>query len=116
MKDSIFHVPIANDFIDLEQLVRISSISFSDFAGTVGLELTYMFRKDRESIFIRATELFAPDEMKKYEGYRLADVMNHTPSNEKGRQFEQDAVKAFDEKVRTPIYDAWKTYRESKSK
>lgn len=116
MKDSIFHVPIANDFIDLEQLFHISPISFSNFGETVGVQLSYMFTKDKVSIHVRARELFSEEEMKAYDGYKLTVPALEVTGNVMGVKFSQDSIRAFDEKVRTPIYNAWKTYRESKSK
>jgi len=116
MKDSIFFVPVAEDFIDLEHLLRISSISFSSLGHTVGIELTYMFMKEKTSIFVSARELFTPEEMKQYEDYKISSPVFSQVGNELGEKFRVDSLKKFEEKVRLPIYNAWNDYRNSKIK
>lgn len=115
MKDSIFHVPIAEDFIDLEQLFRISRPSFSSFEH-VFVNLKYLFHKEEIVVGVRARDLFDSEEMKQYDGYQIGNPMNFSGGNELGEKFKEGAIKKFEEKVRLPIYNAWKEYRESKNK
>lgn len=115
MKDSILHVPIADDFIDLEHLFHIGKSSFGTYYH-VSANLKYLFHKEEIVIGVRSRDLFDSEEMKAYEGYQIGSPANFTAGNELGEKFKEDAVKKFEEKVRLPIYNAWKAYRESKNK
>ena len=114
MKESIYFVPIAEDFIDLEHLLHISPIEFSLAYERLFIELRYMFQKEKIVIGVRARDLFDDKDMERYEGYRLDSPMNFAGGNELGQQYRRDAIRVFEARVREPIADAWKKYRESK--
>jgi hypothetical protein len=117
MKDSIYNVPIAKDFIDLEHLLHISPIVFHSAYEKVSVELKYMFRKDAEIISVRARDLFTEEERGgKYHGYKLNSPTNFSAGNELGQEYMKEAIKRFEEKVRLLIYNAWNDYRNSKIK
>jgi hypothetical protein len=117
MKDSIYNVPIANDFIDLEHLLHISPTIFHSSYEKVSVELKYMFRKDAEIISVRARDLFTEEERTaKYHGYKLDSPTNFSVGNELGQEYMKEAIKRFEEEVRMPISDVWKSYRNQKNK
>jgi hypothetical protein len=114
MKESIYFVPIAGDFIDLEHLLHISPIEFRSAYEQVYIELRYMFQKEKVVISVRARDLFDEKDMERYKGYKLDSPLDFTAGNELGQQYKRDAVRVFEMRVRTSIADAWKKYRESK--
>ena len=114
MKDSIYFVPVAEDFIDLEHLLHIGKPSFNLMHESISIELKYMFHKESVVIGVRAMDLFSPEEAEQYGGYKLNKPACSSIGNLLGEKFMNDSLKKFKEKVGFSIYSAWKSYRESK--
>ena len=115
MKDSIYFVPIAEDFIDLEHLIHIGKPRFESIGESVSVHLKYMFRKEEVMIGVRAIDLFDAEEAEKFAGYKITKPIFEQIGNAMGEKFKEEAIKMFDWKIRAGIAAAWKKYRESKS-
>lgn len=114
MKDSILHVPLAGDFIDLEHLIYMGKPSFSSMNESISIELKYLLQKENVVVGVKVFSLFTPEEAEQYSGYKFTNPPFEAIGNAAGEKLKTDALEKFEEKVRIPIYNAWRDYRESK--